>query len=125
MQNYNCKVRLAGKIANEVFKEGVTAAEIIMFRHVHGDDSVVNISPTIMDKRSHEEERKRLSDTYGPEKVLFLFGPGHNRLPVELDPEMESELAEKVARARGEEAAMKARFDAAVEAEVERRIKKK
>lgn len=88
MQVYRCKVRLAGNVQNEVPKIEVTAAEIIVLRHLHGEDAVVDIKPTTMDKRSHEEERDRLSRLYtavtkdGVPVVEQLFGPSHRDLPI-------------------------------------------
>jgi hypothetical protein len=99
MRLYDCKVLLAGSRDNEVRKTDVTAAEIMILQAFHGADSVTEIVPKEMDKRSHGEERKRLFSAYvgGAEtdslggfqgervKVLQnLFGPAHNQLPIEL-----------------------------------------
>ncbi len=103
MRLYDCKVLLAGSRENEVRKSDVTAAEIMILRALHGEDSVTDIRPKEMDKRSHGPERARLFNLSvgaaegealgGFQKdraaVLFnLFGPNHTPLPVEL-PEKE------------------------------------
>lgn len=102
MRLYDCKVMLSGSRDNEVRKEGVTAAEIMILRVLHGPDAVVDIQPKEMDKRPHGEERRRLFEVYvgagenenlggfqaERAKVLQgLFGPAHNPLPVELPQE--------------------------------------
>jgi len=104
MRLYDCKVLLSGSRDNEVRKTDVTAAEVMILKAFHGEDSVLDITPKGMDKRSHGDERKRLFSLYvgGAEnenlggfqgervKVLqALFGPSHNPLPVEL-PQAES-----------------------------------
>lgn len=87
MQNYTATVRLRGSAMNEVQKEDVTAAEVIMLKRIHGEDALVNIRPTRMDKRNHKEERARLSEVYGARKVEELFGNEiiGAKLPVKLD----------------------------------------
>lgn len=73
MKLYVCKLRLAGAVVNEVMKADVTAAEIEIFRHLHGDDSVLDIKETADVKRSSAEERSRLRDLYAnPEKLNSL-----------------------------------------------------
>lgn len=44
MLAYDCKVRLAGSVNNEVRKYGITAAEIAMLKYTHGPDAVVEIT---------------------------------------------------------------------------------
>jgi hypothetical protein len=85
MQVYRCKVRLAGSLLNEVWKDEATAPEIILLRAMHGDDAVVEITRTSMDKRPHAEERERLKNIYGAKIVLEQFGHPHQQLPVRLD----------------------------------------
>jgi hypothetical protein len=98
MQLYNCKVRLDGSVANEVRKADATAAEIEILRAIHGDDAVVDIVETRMDRRAHAEERARLNaiyanpDTNNPEVfarkqalVRNLFGHDRMPLPLKLD----------------------------------------
>lgn len=108
MRLYDCKVLLSGSRDNEVRKTDVTAAEIMILRAFHGDDSVLDVVPKNMDKRSHGEERKRLFSLYvgaaenenlggfQAERVKTLqslFGPAHNPLPLEL-PEVGSFVEE-------------------------------
>jgi len=101
MRLYDCKVLLAGSRDNEVRKQGVTAAEIMALRMVHGPDSVLDIVPGKMDKRPHGEERARIYSIYAdPEALDFkgkrdaldaLFGPAHMPLPVELAASVDAE----------------------------------
>ena len=91
MQIATIEVRLAGSRENTVVKCNVTPPEIVILRAMHGDDSVQNIQPTSSDRRSHQEEHKRLLKIYGSAKdtkevpwIEKLY-PGHNPLfPVNL-----------------------------------------
>lgn len=84
MKLYNCKVRLAGSIDNEVRKEGASAAEVILLRKVHGDDAVVNIVEAGQDnKLTHEGMRDQLRRDYGEKLVDKTFDPMLD-LPVKL-----------------------------------------
>lgn len=131
MQLYNCHVRLGNTITSEVPKYEVTAAEILIFRAIHGNDAVVRVQPIRQDRRAHAAERDRLEHEYGPglraQRITLesLFGHDHMPLPVSLDPEGEAKAAEAAAQREAEEAAKeaerKAEFDAAVEAEVAKR----
>ena len=100
MQLYDCKVRLNGSVANEVVKHEITAAEIMVLRALHGEDSVVDIKAGRMDKRSHTEERQRLygiyangntlnAETMGPRMAMLrgMFGHDTADLPVKLPDE--------------------------------------
>lgn len=90
MQLYNCTVQLNGEIKNAVFKTDVTAAEIVLLKHIHGQSEhaaapVVNIVafdlvdgpkdpdtdtvtkiqiPKGSTKRTDVQERARLSAIY-------------------------------------------------------------
>lgn len=106
MKLYRCKVLLAGNRLNEVHKDRITAAEIMMLRFVHGgDDAVINIKEIGEDKqRTSEGEREHLRQQYASviaktergeiEPVTRLFGPDHlplpgslPNLPVQVEPE--------------------------------------
>lgn len=82
-QLFDCKVRLAGSLINEVPKKGVTAPEIALLRFLHGgDDMVTDIKALPIDAmvedgvdakgkpkkrpRTEQEERERLQTLYGP-----------------------------------------------------------
>lgn len=66
MQRANVIVRLAGSLTNTVPKFGVTPAEILLLRRIHGgDDAVVDIRPTEFDKKIRvEAEYERLAQIY-------------------------------------------------------------
>jgi hypothetical protein len=66
MQTANIMIFIGGgQSGNSVPKFGVTAAEIAVLRHIHGEDSVTDIEPAGDIQRSHREERARLVSTYG------------------------------------------------------------
>ena len=96
MQLYDCKVRLGGNLYNEVFKRGVTAAEVMVLRVIHGGavddmDCLVDIAVSKNDQghklpvieRSDNEERERLTYLYGEalasrehiQSINGIFGP--------------------------------------------------
>ena len=96
MQLYDCKVRLGGNLYNEVFKRGVTAAEIMVLRVIHGGavddlDCLVDVKVS-KDEQGHKlpvidrddnEERERLTFLYGEalasrehvKSINGIFGP--------------------------------------------------
>ena len=85
MQRCNCSVRLGGDIGNTVAKTGVSPAEIVILRHIHGGpDAVIDIQPTGMDKVPHAVERERLVNIYKAEIVDHLFPGAYSKLPVSL-----------------------------------------
>jgi hypothetical protein len=110
MRLYDCKVLLAGSRDNEVRMHEVTAAEIMALREIHGPDSVIDIQPGRMDKRSHGDERARIYRTYADPEALdtkakaarldALFGPAHVPLPVELPADQADEDAPPPVRAK-------------------------
>ena len=93
MRFYNAKVRLAGSLLHEVYKERLTAPEVMLLRTIHGQDAVVDLK--FVDEQNYgptenEAERDRLRLIYddvspGQEvrasKVEALFGPPHRELP--------------------------------------------
>lgn len=51
MRLYSCKVRLSGSLYNEVFKDGVSAAEIILLQHAHSpqaDDGSIVLDTSVV-----------------------------------------------------------------------------
>lgn len=122
MRMYDCHVRLGNTTTSEVPLSGISAAEIITLRHVHGLDAVVRIFAKNETMASGQAERALLTKKYEIEgkrgMIDSLFGPNHMPLPQELDPESEA-----LAQAAVEEAEEKAaRDDKAIEDEVQRRV---
>lgn len=64
MQIYDCTIRLGGSLHNEVTKQGVTAAEVILLRAIHGDDTVRHIKARGSIDVTDAEERARLATFY-------------------------------------------------------------
>lgn len=104
MQTYSCKVRLAGSVTNEVRKSGVTAADVVVLRLIHGQTAVLEIRPDGDVKLTQEELRDRLMRdyvTHSPEvgKLLNQAFPGFLHAAVELPTKLSSvELAEEEVR---------------------------
>lgn len=82
MQVANCHVRLSGDINNEIFKAGVTPAEVLVLRRIHGADAVVKFEPVKQDKRPHASEFDRLKMVYGDKAVIEAFPGSQPSLPV-------------------------------------------
>lgn len=106
MKTYTCKVRVNGSLLNVVRKNGVTAAEIAVLRHIHGTSPngaapVVDVKPEGNVQRSETAERKRLAENYsmgemrGPALVKDVLGvegvPLPQYVPGVDDPEIEKE----------------------------------
>jgi hypothetical protein len=91
MEIYNCKVLVGGSRSNEVRKEAIPAAEIVLLRHIHGDDSVIDLAHVGTSDMSDAEVRDLLALTYGPGDVdttragpailREVFGPPAMPLP--------------------------------------------
>jgi hypothetical protein len=96
MKLYDCQVRLSGNINHSVPKFKCSDLEILMLRHLHGNDSVVHIrSAGSDDKRSEMDEYKHLAGIYGQEKVeaLFMVKLDLNSVIVEDDPDESAEIS--------------------------------
>lgn len=110
MQLYNCQVRLANSPFNMVRKRGVTAPEVVVLRHVHGEEAVVDVELAGEVKRTDREERERLHNIYTPalkkrdpakgfaNSLGAIFGVG-TPLPVHL-PDVEANVVEPEASIR-------------------------
>jgi hypothetical protein len=83
MKLYDCQVRLAGDLNCEVPKQGVTAPEVLVLRSLHGDDAVVDLVASGDRKVKQTDERMRLGEIYGHDKVVKLFGE-HAQLPTKI-----------------------------------------
>ncbi len=111
MKLYNCSVRLNGSLQNHVHCAAVTAAEIYLLRHLHGQsenagEPVFDIKSTLdadghpmAINRSDAQERARLASIYslgevsGARLVASVLGVAGVPLPQEL-PDVEAESAE-------------------------------
>ena len=106
---YSCKLRLEGSVLNEVPKDDVTAAEIEMYRALHGSDAVVNIVETGEKTSTDSAERERVKSKFlnpmrdAPPRLkakteMFRNMFGHDTLPLpkglEATPEPEDETEE-------------------------------
>lgn len=84
MKTYRCRVHHAGNRDMAIDKTGVTPAEIVLLKHVHGADSVVAVEFERDRSVQQAKERARLADLYG-RKVFAQVYPGSvPRLPMDL-----------------------------------------
>lgn len=68
MQIANCLVALGGDKDNWVPRYGVTAAELVVLRALHGEDAVGDIEPAGEITRGNRDELLRLKAAYGSAK---------------------------------------------------------
>lgn len=87
MRVYNCTVRLASKLENEVFKPNVTAPEILILRKIHDNDAVVRI-----------EDAGEWEDHFGKRRVVEY---DDNGAPFEKEIDVEYDDAEERGRLIG------------------------
>jgi uncharacterized protein with von Willebrand factor type A (vWA) domain len=73
MQRCTVMVRLGGDLLNTVEKFGVSPAEIMLLRHIHGDDSVAVTRLAGNDRGVAVNERERLQTAY-PTYFKDVFG---------------------------------------------------
>lgn len=103
MQICSVTVRLRGDITQERTGKLVTVAEIPILRHIHGEDSVLNIQPAGRSKTSRAEEIERLKIEYGPELFATVYTGWQPKLAESLEdiginPEREAKaLDEQIA----------------------------
>lgn len=63
----------------------LTAPEIAVLRHIHGDDCLTDIKPREEIKRTQAEELARLEGKYTAKPLLAVFGPlASARLPTHI-----------------------------------------
>jgi hypothetical protein len=104
MHIYSAFVRPGGSLLNEIPKIGLSAAEIVVLRGIHGNDSVIKIQWTGSDRRKHAAERDRLVALYGEKAFANVFGTGYSiKLPNELPDVPTDESAEVAAEEEAEE----------------------
>lgn len=118
MQRCHVTVRLGGDILSTVIRTNVSPAEIAILRHIHGDDAVLFMRHDGDDRgRQDVNEKDRLSQLYGADRVRDVFGVT-GKMPerladVGITDEPEAEAAEPVAR-RGRPAKAKPEADTGV-----------
>lgn len=115
MKRYDCNVNLGGPILHLVPKKQISAAEMQILIHLHGDDCLRDVREFGNDKTVHLEEYDRLREHYDEDVVKKLFGPRVRslKLPDEInldnltnvveddeDDDVSESLAERRARGR-------------------------
>lgn len=115
MQIFSGTVRLGGSRDNEVFIPDMSAAEVVLLRHLHGSDEGVAHLKLIGDEpRTDADERERLTlkyVTHVKSRATFegVFGNAYQALPAAL-PEFPAQPA-KAPRAKPAQAATGAAAD--------------
>lgn len=84
MQRCTCTVRLAGELTQTTVRHGVSPAEVVILRHMHGDDAVQDFKPGGNDRGKRINEADRLQARY--KKHYGKCFPGANpKLPERFD----------------------------------------
>lgn len=87
MQLSNITLRLGGSMLHTVPIANATPAEILVLRRIHGDDAVVDVRPTKIDKaRRHEAEYERLAVKYDRAASANAPGDDHKSIMATLFP---------------------------------------
>lgn len=111
MQLAKCLVSLSGNRNNQVLRTNVSAAEILVLRHVHGEASVSEVVVTGTVERTNIEEKALLCEKYnrpGKDKVEKLFPGIDPRMPMTLkDASIDFILAPKTKHTQGNVVPMK------------------
>lgn len=84
MQTATGMVRIGGSLLHTVRKHGLTPAEIVVLRAVHGNDAVTQLRAerTPLKMKRNDEELERLELRYGGKVVREVCFPGHSpKLP--------------------------------------------
>ncbi len=97
MYRYSGKLRLSGSVMHEVYKENMSAAEVMILRRLHGEDALVDLVEHGNDRSPHAAEREKLKQIYcgsGQNRTRIdferLFGADHMDLPARL-PQVKEE----------------------------------
>ena len=105
----NCNVAIGGDSRAVVNKPYCTVAEVLLLQSIHGQDAVTNIRVYDSMETDDTQERDRLGNFYGDDKVIALFNQfgelpkvlGDARIPDEiLDPVWLSERSKPKAKAK-------------------------
>lgn len=65
---YNCQVRLGGSLLHTVPKTRITGEEVRLLKHLHGDDSIVELKEVgVATDESRDEVLNALADSYSSE----------------------------------------------------------
>jgi hypothetical protein len=83
MQTAIVEILLNGNIQHTVTRR-VTPAEIVLLKHIHGDDSVVAPVEIESTKRTNTDEVNRLKAIYGEEVFKAVFPGAMPKVPSEL-----------------------------------------
>lgn len=83
MQYVNCDLLLSGDRNFQIPQTDISVAEVVLLRHIHGPDSVINIVGTRKDTKSLAQIREVLMAKYGdanpqrPKLIDAMFANAH------------------------------------------------
>lgn len=78
MQKAAAVIRVGGSLLQTVRKSGITPAELVILRKLHGQDSITQLELERTDFTEQEDERSRLEKRYGELTLQEAF-PGHSK----------------------------------------------
>ena len=105
-EQIKCDIAINGDSRSVITKKPVSIPEVVVLRHIHGDDSVTNISVLGQWDHDDESERDRLGKMFGDARIIEIFNQ-YGELPksfqdariedVLLDPLFKKEMESKPA----------------------------
>lgn len=109
MQYFSAKIRLAGSLLNEVWRDRLSVPEVMVLQALHGSDAVLDLK--LVDEQpleDHAAERERIGLTYGRSEasrpaVKSVLGTEWQPLPEVLPgfvPEAPAKAPAKTAKAK-------------------------
>lgn len=119
MDVYSCRIRPSGFLMHEVNRQGITAAEVVLLRAIHGGpETVIVLKKTGNADPSPAEEYERLAEYYGADQVRAVYGPVTSaRLPDRVDDDFEDETEKAEPKAKEKAPAKKGRGKKAAQVE--------
>lgn len=85
MQTMTANVLLNGDIRHQVTRIGITPAESVLLRLIHGEDCLIELKRGSDTRRPHAEELQRLKQFYGDKRVEAAFPGAFPQLPINFD----------------------------------------
>tara|TARA_B100000963_G_C22360664_1_gene551434 strand:- start:81 stop:449 length:369 start_codon:yes stop_codon:yes gene_type:complete len=72
-EQIKCDIAINGDSRSVITKKPVSIPEVVVLRHIHGDDSVTNISVIGQWDHDDEGERDRLGKMFGDARIIEIF----------------------------------------------------
>jgi hypothetical protein len=98
MKLLNCTVRLGGNLLHSVPKERVSEREIMLLKHIHGSDAIVDLKHVGDIEVPVKDEYRRLARFYGLKNVEECFDVKLENFAEWLEEQLQNEEAQREER---------------------------